>query len=200
MPTPAIARFAGFCWVNAPFVPHRSSALHRTHGDRRAKATRNPYSRFGIACSIFLLSSMTDGTAADSVPKFNMNPTCEAAASGAVSAGRDKEACRGDERTAQDQVTKNWSQYSARDKTDCVGMERKGGPPSYVELLSCLEIMKDSKKVHEELAQPLLGKKGAMDSQSIPLTDFDEGGPGTHDRAKAHRGYKRKHQQARSMN
>ena len=50
-----------------------------------------------------------------------------------------------DERSAEDVLTENWSKYDAADKTQCVGNVRTGGPASYVELLSCLEIMRDAK-------------------------------------------------------
>jgi hypothetical protein len=50
----------------------------------------------------------------------------------------------GDERAAQVQLTNNWSQYSRAHKTQCVGMTTRGGPSSYVELISCLNIMRDA--------------------------------------------------------
>ena len=85
---------------------------------------------------------------ADDPPTLNMGPTCDAAA-GEISLGRDKQECMHDEGQAQDLLTRNWSQYRPADKSQCVGMVSKGGPPSYVELLSCLEIMKDAAAVHK---------------------------------------------------
>jgi hypothetical protein len=94
---------------------------------------------------------------ADSPPKLNVSPSCDAAARGAVVAGRNKEACLGDERTAQDTLMQNWSKYNAADKTQRIGNVMTGGPASYVELLSCLEIMRDAKAIRESelLAEPL---------------------------------------------
>jgi hypothetical protein len=86
---------------------------------------------------------------ADSPPKLNVAPSCDAAARGAISAGRDKEACLVDERTAEDDLAQNWSKYNAADKTQCVGNVKTGGPASYVELLSCLEIMRDAKAIRQ---------------------------------------------------
>jgi hypothetical protein len=80
---------------------------------------------------------------ADSPPKLNVSPSCAAAARGAISIGRDKEACMSDERAAQELLAKNWSQYSGTHKAQCVGMTTQGGP-SYVELISCLDIMRDA--------------------------------------------------------
>ena len=60
-----------------------------------------------------------------------------------------------DEREARDLLTKNWSQYSRAHKTQCVGMTTRGGPSSYVELISCLDIMRDAAAIY--IADPLFG-------------------------------------------
>jgi hypothetical protein len=52
-----------------------------------------------------------------------------------------------DETAARDTLQKNWSKYSATDKQECLGMERTGGPASYVELQSCLEIRRDARDI-----------------------------------------------------
>ena len=108
-----------------------------------------------VATSIGLQTAIA---LADSPPKLNVNQSCDAASRGAITAGRNKEACLADERTAEDDLAKNWSKYNAADKTQCIGNVKTGGPPSYVELLSCLEIMRDSKAIRQTdlLDQPLL--------------------------------------------
>lgn len=98
----------------------------------------------GVMLGLLLLPA-----SADDPPTLNMGPTCDAAAAGAISLGRDKRACMQEEDGARDSLTKNWSQYPAADKTQCVGMISRGGPASYVELLSCLEIMKDAAAIHK---------------------------------------------------
>jgi hypothetical protein len=80
-------------------------------------------------------------------PTLEVGPSCEAAAQGSVVLGRDKKACLGDETTAQDTLKQNWSEYAASDKNECVGMVKTGGPPSYVELLSCVEILRDARNI-----------------------------------------------------
>ena len=67
--------------------------------------------------------------------------------------GRNKEACLADETTAQYTLKQNWSKYGASDKSDCVGMVKTGGPASYVELLSCVEILRDARNIRN--ADPL---------------------------------------------
>jgi hypothetical protein len=90
-------------------------------------------------------------------PKLDIRPSCEAAVRYALTAGRDEKACFDDERTAQDAVTKGWSQYSADDKAQCVGMVNAGGPPSYVELQSCLEMMRDAAAIQNDSQDDPLG-------------------------------------------
>jgi hypothetical protein len=80
-------------------------------------------------------------------PTLLVGPSCEAAGQGSVVLGRDKKACLADETTAQDTLKQNWSKYAASDKSDCVGMVKTGGPASYVELLSCVEILRDARNI-----------------------------------------------------
>jgi hypothetical protein len=53
-------------------------------------------------------------------------------------------------------------------------MVNTGGPPSYVELLACLEIMKDSGEIHKKspLADPFL-ENGKMDVRKLQPPYFD---------------------------
>jgi hypothetical protein len=78
---------------------------------------------------------------------LDVTTTCNAAAQFSIVIGRDKEACLDDERTAENTLAQNWSKYNADDKTQCVGTVKTGGPGSYVELLSCIEVMRDAKEL-----------------------------------------------------
>jgi hypothetical protein len=132
-----------------------------------------------VALLIALLSTRFGNAAADGVPKLNARPSCESAAAGAVVTDRNIDACMQDERGAQDEIIKNWSQYASTDKGQCVGMIKTGGPPSYVELLACLTIMKDSRAIHSsELAEPFL-ENGKMDVRKLQPSYFDAISPKT---------------------
>ena len=115
-----------------------------------------------LMSAAFLVTLLTASTAAtDSPPKLNVSPSCNAAARGSVVAGRDTAACLSDENAALDVLKKNWTQYSSADKVVCVGMNRTGGASSYVEMQSCLEVMRDATVIQkDELDDPLLNKKG----------------------------------------
>ena len=103
-----------------------------------------------IAVAALLLELGVVAAAADGPPKLDVTITCAAAAQYSISVGRDKEACIGDETTAQTTLSQNWSKYNVDDKDQCVGTVKTGGPPSYVELLSCIEILRDAKQIREE--------------------------------------------------
>jgi hypothetical protein len=157
------------------------------------------HSRFGLETLVFATLAATLLTASiaapDGPPKLNVVPSCQAAARGAISAGRDTEACMADERFSQDQVTKDWSQYAPADKTQCIGMNRTGGPSSYVELLSCLEIMRDAKNIRDQLlADPLLNQ-GVLNTRTLLPTDLSEGNLYTDGGKKMRRAHKRNHRE-----
>ncbi len=95
-------------------------------------------------------------------PTLQVGPSCEAAGRGAVVLGRNKEACLADENAALKTLRDNWSKYAANDKTLCIGMELTGGPASYVELLSCLEINRDAREIQS--ADPLEANIGGSAS------------------------------------
>ena len=48
-----------------------------------------------------------------------------------------------DEMAAKDQLAKRWSQFKVKDRTDCVEQARDPSP-SYVEVLTCLEMDSDA--------------------------------------------------------
>jgi hypothetical protein len=95
----------------------------------------------GAAIAIAMQGIAFAGGLAD----LDVRTSCNAAARGAVTADRSTQACLNDEQTAKEALTKDWSNFSPIIRTQCVGMNRTGGPPSYVELLVCLEVMRDAK-------------------------------------------------------
>jgi hypothetical protein len=80
--------------------------------------------------------------AADTVPKLNYEPTCRTAVESAANTSRDETSCKQDEETARATLGKVWIQYTTVQRTHCVQLTSLGGPPSYVELLTCLEMAK----------------------------------------------------------
>jgi hypothetical protein len=84
-------------------------------------------------------------------PELDVHQSCRASDRVSLAAGADKprsdmQACLDDESTAKVTLLKAWPQFSSVDQAQCVGMNRTGGPPSYVELLTCLEVMRDARQ------------------------------------------------------
>jgi hypothetical protein len=65
-----------------------------------------------IAIVVISLGSQVGLAVADGPPKLNVGASCDRVARSAINIGRDNEARIGDERDAQDLLTKSWSQYS----------------------------------------------------------------------------------------
>ena len=84
---------------------------------------------------------------ADNVPKLNYQPSCKAAVTAAALPGRDEESCKRDEETARATLDKIWSQFDGADRKRCLSLTSLGGAPSYVELLTCLEMSRDVKSM-----------------------------------------------------
>jgi hypothetical protein len=105
----------------------------------------------GVALVVISFGASAATAVADEPPRLNVGPSCEAAARGAIVAGRDKKACMSDEDAALDVLKMNWSKYARDNKTQCIGTVSAGGPASYVELLSCLEVMRDARTIQAEL-------------------------------------------------
>jgi hypothetical protein len=96
--------------------------------------------------AILFLASQLTSVAPDKLPAFDIAHTCQAEGTSVVAPGR----CTQDEGKARDQVQTKWSQFAAADKATCTKTTRTDGTPSYVELLTCLEMARDAKKLKEQ--------------------------------------------------
>ena len=102
--------------------------------------------RIAALLPVLLLSSQIV-LAADPVPKFDTGPSCRSAGAAAVMATRNTAACERDENNARATLEKEWSQFTPSDQARCVRLVTLGGGPSYVELLTCLELAKQVKEI-----------------------------------------------------
>jgi len=82
---------------------------------------------------------------ADSLPKFDAAAECRSEGGTAAIQQR----CAADEAQARDQLSPVWSQSSTAERSSCTQETRMDGTPSYVELLTCLEMDRDVRKMHE---------------------------------------------------
>lgn len=97
---------------------------------------------------------------ADGVPTFNVEPVCRGIAIQGGTSYRDttvakaKQDCLDSERETREQVIKEWSTFSAADRRHCIAEATMGGDSSYTELLTCLEMARDVRKLGSEAEVP----------------------------------------------
>jgi hypothetical protein len=105
-----------------------------------------------MCVGILLTESSVSNAAPGVVPKLNTKLSCESQGRKAMAHGSSNssiEACKRSESHAHEVLIKDWSQYANSDKMDCHAMVTQGGPPSYVELHSCLESRKHVREIRE---------------------------------------------------
>jgi hypothetical protein len=87
---------------------------------------------------------------AQQAPRFDARPGCQAGARSGVTVNPDVEACLRTEMRARDEMTAQWGGFAAADKQRCVAKTNLGGPPSYVEVLTCLELARDVRNMPKD--------------------------------------------------
>jgi hypothetical protein len=99
------------------------------------------------------LASLVLGTSlasASAVPKLDIEATCRRAQP--LSAGERSayQSCMNDETEAQKELAKSWSSFKSGAQTTCVQETKIGGAPSYVELLTCLQLDQQAAEASRE--------------------------------------------------
>jgi hypothetical protein len=98
-----------------------------------------------IHLPIVILAALPTTKIADSVPKFDIVRECRS--EGGSKAVLDS--CAADEAGARDQLQQQWVQFNPQDKSVCIRETNIDGSPSYVELLTCLEMARDAKNLRK---------------------------------------------------
>jgi hypothetical protein len=95
-----------------------------------------------ISVSIIILSSQLLVTVADGVPVFDVARSCklDLAATAGLTDTQSQKACISDEKRARQQLAGQWLKFPASSKAECIPQESVGGTPSYVSLLTCLQM------------------------------------------------------------
>jgi hypothetical protein len=96
------------------------------------------------------LSTHLIAVAGDRVPAFDMGPTCKSTARTELGGKADVDTCLSSENGARDELAKRWSQFPASDRARCSTLVHTGGPPSYIELLTCLEMSADVQRLRRD--------------------------------------------------
>jgi hypothetical protein len=86
---------------------------------------------------------------ADDVPTLDTRRTRDPIG-GDVSLRIDTERCFQTEQEARDQLTRQWVDFPAADRTLCTQTATMGGTASYVELIACLQMKRDVAKLRPD--------------------------------------------------
>ncbi len=83
----------------------------------------------------------------DKVPELNFEPICREAGGENRLGKDDLETCRKGETDARDELARQWSEFGSADRARCVRLSSSNRAASYVEVLTCLEMDRDAKKL-----------------------------------------------------
>jgi hypothetical protein len=106
-----------------------------------------------LALSVQLVTLVATG---DRVPQLDVEPVCDGIAKQGGVTFRDpaipqeKKNCIESELAVREELVKQWSSFSADDRTHCINETTMGGESSYTELLTCLEMARDVRAMRAE--------------------------------------------------
>jgi hypothetical protein len=103
-----------------------------------------------ILVPVLMIGAHLTIAVADPIPTLNVEPSCRAAASGDLGIKQDMSVCLEDEKGAREQVVKEWGEFASEDRSLCTRLSKTGGSPTYTELLVCLEMARDARKLPKE--------------------------------------------------
>jgi hypothetical protein len=103
----------------------------------------------GTICVILFAGSSLGIAAPDVVPKLDTRPSCESPGRKAMAHRGSIKVCLTSENEAHAALVRHWPQYPKSDKSDCIGKVTKGGPPSYIELHSCLQTLNHAREIRK---------------------------------------------------
>jgi len=106
-----------------------------------------------VPVSMIVLASQLVIAVADDVPQFDIGRGCKIDSTSAfdLNAGMNEtiKRCATDEQQAKDQLQMQWSGFANADRILCRGVTTNDSstPPSYVELLTCLQDQQAARKL-----------------------------------------------------
>jgi len=108
-----------------------------------------------ILPAVLALGAHLSTPVSDGVPRFNVEPVCQGIAiqggpNGDTTVAKSKKDCLDSERETREELVKKWPTFSAADRRHCINEATMGGDSSYTELLTCLEMARDVRKLGKE--------------------------------------------------
>jgi hypothetical protein len=130
----------------------------------KSKGFTKMRSYFAPAIAIAMIMPAILSARSDDVPTLDVNPVCHGIAmQGELEAGLRQTSFQQyvqSEQETREQIKKEWSTFTTADKTHCVSLAKTGGESSYTELITCMEMARDVRKLDENA--------NALPEQNIP--------------------------------
>jgi hypothetical protein len=104
-----------------------------------------PLPIFAVPVAIHLIVAASSG-----VPNLDVLPSCRAAAAAQIENTDRMQACIGSEQEARGQLVKEWPTFPDADRSSCAS-QTMDFDPSYIELLTCLDMAKDAARLPKAL-------------------------------------------------
>ena len=98
----------------------------------------------------------TTRSGSDSFPLIDVEQVCQGiAAQGGVTfhdpgTAKAKKDCLDSEQVVRNELEEKWGSFDTSDRAHCVTETKMGGESSYTELVTCLEMARDVRTLHEE--------------------------------------------------
>jgi hypothetical protein len=105
--------------------------------------TRTPI--LAVFVAIGLSNHLSVARAADVFPEFDITANCKTDLPDSAGTGETLRKCSDDEQHAKQQLAREWSNFAAADKAQCIKETNIDGTPSYVELRVCLKMASDTR-------------------------------------------------------
>jgi hypothetical protein len=111
---------------------------------------------------------------AERVPQLNYEPICREVASGKVGIKDSFETCVQGESIAREKLGREWNGFNAADRASCVRSATLDHTASYVEVLTCLELAQEARKLHPKAdaglaaAEPRIAEPDAAEPAVAP--------------------------------
>ena len=110
--------------------------------------------RASVATVLAALCLSGSPTRSDDIPTLDVKPVCRGIAQqGELDVGLQQtsfQQCVQSEQEVREQINKEWSTFWASDKSHCVALAKTGGEASYTELITCMEMARDVRKLHAD--------------------------------------------------
>lgn len=119
-----------------------------------------PIATLALALAVTPVADRSHHSGVSQAPNLAVDQSCRAQAArtdplgGSNKAmGGTVEGCLNSEHAARDQLRKEWDKFTTSQRSRCDTISTMGGEPSYVELLTCLEMAQQADELHNGKAE-----------------------------------------------